>query len=123
MENIYTAYSKDISGKTFFFVKKYNVFPEFEGFPKVLDNMGMHTDFYKACDIAKINDETILKKLLSQLRIPPEPTKAIQIHGVKAVTHNLLKNTHQAILKLRLAGFNQLLALITSCRMVIQSIR
>ena len=105
MENIYTAYSKDVNGKTFFFVKKYNVFPEYEDFPNVLDSMGMHTDFYKACEIAKIDDETIIRKLLSELHIP-EPTEVIQMHGVKAMTHTILKNTQQAILKLRVAGIN-----------------
>ena len=106
MENIYTAYSREINGKTFFFVKKYNVFPEFKDYPKILDSMGMHTDFYKAYNLAKINDEAILKKLVSELHVLPEPSKVIQMHGVRAVTHTLLKNTHQAILKLRLAGIS-----------------
>lgn len=106
MENIYTAYSKDINGKSFFFVKKYNVFPEYENFPNVLDSMGMHTDFYKACDIAKINDAAIIKELLNELHILPDSTKVIPIHGVKAMTHTILKNTHQVISKLRLAGIN-----------------
>ena len=104
MENVYTAYSKDVNGKTFFFAKKYNVFPEYPDFPNVLDSMGMHTDFYKACEIAKITDEVIINKLLNDLHILPDSTKVIQMHGVKAVTHTLLKNTQQAISKLRLAG-------------------
>lgn len=106
MENIYTAYSKEINGKTFFFVKKYNTFPEYENFPKVLESMGMHTDFYKACDIAAINDPSIVTRLLNELHILPGSTKVIQMHGVKAMTHTLLKNTQQAILKLKLAGIN-----------------
>jgi hypothetical protein len=106
MENIYTAYSRDINGKTFFFVKKYNIFPEYADFPKVLDSMGMHTDFYKACEIAKITDEVIIKRLLNELHILPDSTKVIQMHGVKAMTHTILRNTQQAISKLRLAGIN-----------------
>lgn len=106
MENIYKAYSREVNGKTFFFVKKYNVFPEFKDYPKILDSMGMHTDFYRAYHLAKINDEAILNQLVSELNILPEPTKSTQMHGVRAVTHTLIKNTHQALLKLRLAGIN-----------------
>lgn len=105
MKNIYTAYSKEINGKTFFFVKKYNVFPEYENFPQVLDSMGMHTDFYKACNIVKIDDKAVVKGLLDELHIP-DSEKTIQIHRVKGMTHTLIKNTHHAILKLRLAGIN-----------------
>jgi hypothetical protein len=106
MENIYKAYTKEINGKTFYFVKKFSVFPEYENSPKVLDAMGMHTDFYKACNIAKIDDDIVVRNLMNELHIIPDSDRVIHMHGVKAMTHSLIKNTQQAILKLRLASLN-----------------
>jgi hypothetical protein len=106
MENIYKAYTKEINGKTFYFVKKFSVFPEYENSPKVLDAMGMHTDFYKACNIAKIDDDIVVRNLMNELHIIPDSARVIHMHGVKAMTHSLIKNTQQAILKLRLASLN-----------------
>jgi hypothetical protein len=106
MENIYKAYTKEINGKTFYFVKKFSVFPEYENSPKVLDAMGIHTDFYKACNIAKIDDDIVVRNLMNELHIIPDSARVIHMHGVKAMTHSLIKNTQQAILKLRLASLN-----------------
>lgn len=106
MESIYRAYTKEINGTKFYFVKRYSTFPEYEDFPEVLDTMGMHTDFYKACDIAKIYDEIVIAGLMKELHIIPESARIIHMNGVKAMTHSLIKNTHQAILKLRLASIN-----------------
>ena len=106
MENIYKAYTKEINGKTFYFVKKFSIFPEYENFPSVLDAMGMHTNFFKACNIAKIDDEGIINKLISELHIIPESGRVIHMQRVKAITHSLIKNTHHAILKLGLASIN-----------------
>jgi hypothetical protein len=106
MENIYKAYTKEINGKTFYFVKKFSVFSEYENSPKVLDAMGMDTDFFKACNIAKVEDDMVVSKLMNELHIVPDSARVINMHGVKAMTHSLIKNTHQAILKLRLASLN-----------------
>jgi hypothetical protein len=43
---------------------------------------------------------------LNELHILPDSTKVIQMHGVKAMAHTILKNTQHAISKLRLAGIN-----------------
>lgn len=106
MKSVYKAYTKEINGKVFYFIKKYTIFPDYEGFPSVLDTMGMHTDFYKACDIAKVTEESIIAKLMNELHIIPESARVIEMHGMKAMTHSLMKNTHQAILKLRLAAIS-----------------
>lgn len=106
MENIYKAYLKEIDGVNFYFVKKYTAFPEFEDLPNVLDSMGMHTDFYKACDIAEVYDEVVIARLMNELHIIPETARIIHIHPVKAMTHSFIKNTQHAILKLRLASIN-----------------
>lgn len=106
MENVYTAYTKVINDVTFYFVKKYTIFPEYKGGPKVLDSFGMHLNFYRACDIAKIHDEEIISKLLNDVNIIPETTRIVSQHGVKAISHSFVKNAHHLILKLRLVGIN-----------------
>jgi hypothetical protein len=106
MEKIYETYTKQINGKTFYFVKKFSVFTEYENCPKILDSMGMHTDFYKACDLAKIYDESTVNKLMDDLHIMPDSARVIHMSKVKSVTHSFLKNTHHAISKLRWASIN-----------------
>ena len=66
----------------------------------------MHHDFFKACSIAKIDDENVINNLLKQLRITPEVARIIPLHKKTSFSHSILRNTHQAILKLRLAGLN-----------------
>ncbi len=106
MENTYQAYTKQIDGKVFYFVKKFSNFPEYENFPQVLDSMGMHTNFYKACNIAKVYDEIVIHKLMNDLHILPESARVIHLHRVKAMTDSIIKNTHHALMKLRLASVN-----------------
>ncbi|MEO5649665.1 MAG: hypothetical protein ABIR03_07045 [Ginsengibacter sp.] len=108
MEIIYTAYTREVNNQILFFVKKFTSFPDYENAPKVLDNYGMHSNFFRACDIAEIYDEAIINNLLDQLHIIPESAKVIpmQKEKAKSLTHFLLKNTHNALLKLRLAGIN-----------------
>ena len=106
MENIYTAYIREVNGVDFYFVKKYNIFPEVTGSLKVLESFGMHSNFYRACDIAKIYDEATINKLLNGFHIRPEDTKIAPVKPVNALTHSLRKTTQQVILKLRWAGIN-----------------
>lgn len=106
MESIYTASTKVVNGMNFYFVKKYTVFSEYNGAPKILDSLGMHTNFYSACNIAKVYDELIINKLMNEVHIIPETAKVVHMKAVRAMTHSLIKNTHQVILKLRLAGLN-----------------
>lgn len=63
METYYTAYTKFLDFKTYYFVKKYNVFPEYKDVPPIMESYGMHTDFEKACSIAGITDPLIREKL------------------------------------------------------------
>jgi len=106
MENTYRAYTKEINGKVFYFVKKFSTYPEYANFPDVLDSMGMHADFYKACELAKVYDENVVNKLMKDLHIIPESARVIHMPRVKAMTHSLIKNTHHALIKLRLASVN-----------------
>ena len=106
MENIYKAYTKEINGKTFYFVKKFSAFPEYENCPIVLDGMGMHTNFYKACNIAHVYDNLAINKLMNELHIISESARVIHLPKIKSLTHSFLKNTQHAILKFRLASIN-----------------
>lgn len=106
MENIYKAYTREINGRTFYFIKKFSVFPGHDNYPCIMDRMGMHTNFYKACDIAQIYDDSVIGKLKNELHIMPESTRVIHMAKIKSRTNSLLKNTHHAILKFRLASIN-----------------
>ena len=68
MENFYSAYVRTVNGKEFYFVKKYQVFPEYKDIPQILDTYGMHTSFDKACKIAMIFDLEIKQQLILELQ-------------------------------------------------------
>ncbi len=106
MENIYKAYTKQINGVSFYFVKKFTTFPEYKGCPDILDNMGMHRDFFKACDMAKVHDEMVIARLMTELHIIAESARFIHINRAKSITHSFIRNTQQAILKLKWAIAN-----------------
>ncbi len=67
MNIFYTAYTRQIQGTNFYFVKKFSTFPELKGIPDILESIGMHRDFKIACRIAKINDPLIQQNLLSAI--------------------------------------------------------
>ncbi len=106
MENIYKAYTKEINGKTFYFVKKFSAFTEVENCPAILDSMGMHTNFYRACKIAQVNDDVAVNKLMNELHIIPESARVIHMTKAKSMTQSLLRNTQHAFFKLRWASIN-----------------
>lgn len=80
MENFYTSYSKVVQNKTYYFVKKFLKFPEFNNVPDVLVGYGMHTDFEKACGIAMIFDPKIRQKLLQEMDSHVVQSKVIDMH-------------------------------------------
>ncbi len=69
MNTFYTAYTRIIHGTAFYFVKKFSSFPELIGVPDILESLGMHTDFSRACRIAELKDPAIMQKLLSEIEI------------------------------------------------------
>jgi hypothetical protein len=68
METLYTAYTKLIDNKLMFFVKRYTHFPELADAPDVLESFGMHKDFDRACDIAKVEEASIRTRLWNELQ-------------------------------------------------------
>ena len=89
MENFYTTYRKTINGVTFYFVKKYQTFPEYKDVSPVLENYGMHTDFKKACKIAMISDKAIQKQLSDTLENNAAQTKVVRLNNSKAANTNI----------------------------------
>ena len=67
MEIFYTAYTRPVQSVNYFFVKRFNSFPELQGVPDILDSYGMHTNFKSACRIAGLEDTVIMKKLLEEI--------------------------------------------------------
>ena len=66
MESYYTGYTKQVNGQTYYFVKKFTIYPELKNVAPSLESYGMHTDFDKACRIASINDPKIKQQLLQE---------------------------------------------------------
>ena len=66
MEHYYKAYTKSINDTTFYFVKKYTSYPEFQETPAILEKFGMHKNFKKACNLADVYDLSIIEKLYDE---------------------------------------------------------
>jgi len=66
METFYTAYTKLLDYKTYYFIKRFSAFPEFKDVSPVLEAYGMHTNFEKACSIAGVTDLLIRQELFHQ---------------------------------------------------------
>ncbi len=80
MENVYTSYTKTVQNTTFYFVKKFIVFPDFKEIEPFLESYGMHTDFDKACEIALIKDDSIKEMLLKEMNERGAKTKVIDLN-------------------------------------------
>ena len=91
MENFYTSYTKTIQGNTYFFVKKFLCFPEFNNVPDVLVGYGMHLDFDKACGIAMIEDTKIKLQLLNSMTCAIEQAKVIEMMPVSFESKSLVR--------------------------------
>lgn len=66
MEHYYKAYTKLINDTTFYFVKKYTSYPEFQDTPAVLEKFGMHKNFKRACNLADVYELSIIEKLYDE---------------------------------------------------------
>jgi len=91
MENFYTSYTKTVQGKTYYFVKKFLKFPEFNNVPDVLVGYGMHTDFNKACSIAMIDDPTVRLQLLNRMTGVIEQAKIIDMQPANFETKSVVR--------------------------------
>lgn len=79
METFYTAYTKLLDYKTYYFVKKFTAFPELKDVSPVLESYGMHTNFDKACSIAGITNATVKQQLLQQAEENTQRAKVVEL--------------------------------------------
>jgi hypothetical protein len=84
METFYTAYTKLLDFKTYYFIKKFSAFPELKNVPPVMESYGMHTNFDKACSIAGITDAAVKEKLLQQAEESKQTGKLVELQAVLA---------------------------------------
>lgn len=82
MKSIYQAYTREINRQTHYFVKKYTFFPEIENFPPILDTMGMHKDFLKACELANVEEDDQVQYLMEELNLAKVSGKVIPIQHI-----------------------------------------
>lgn len=85
MENFYTGYTKVLDNKTYYFIKKFIIFPELKNVAPALEAYGMHTDFDKACSIASISDPLIKQQILDEIEGNIQQAKVIGINNGEAV--------------------------------------
>ncbi|MBS1742866.1 MAG: hypothetical protein JST81_07480 [Bacteroidetes bacterium] len=79
METIYEAYTKVAQGRTWYCVKKYVRFPEYENVDDIREGFGMHTDFRKACSIAGIYNNEIRARLWKDVQATAPTGKIIEM--------------------------------------------
>jgi hypothetical protein len=89
METFYTAYTKLLDYKTYYFVKKFSAFPEFKDVSPVLDAYGMHTNFDKACSIAGLTDPAIKEQLLLQVQENSQRAKIVELGTLSFVSQSI----------------------------------
>lgn len=85
METFYKAYIKISQNKSYYFVKKYLSFPEYDNVEDILEGYGMHTDFNKACNIAGINDPKVKKQLLDGIQTASPQAKVIDLNPADVI--------------------------------------
>jgi len=93
MEKFYTSYERTIDGTTYYFVKQFKVFPEYKTVPPILETYGMHTNFCKACSIARIDDPEIQKNMADELGLfecyAAEPRAQLVSYKTKPAVYNV----------------------------------
>lgn len=80
MRNQYIAYTKDINGANFYFVKHLLVFSEYQNIDPVLAGYGMHQNFEKSCTLAGITDKDIQQQIKPDLSNTELSAKIININ-------------------------------------------
>jgi hypothetical protein len=82
METVYTAYTKLLDYKTYYFVKRFSTFPEFKNVSPMLEAYGMHTDFEKACNIAGVHDVAVKERLYKEAQSTLPQARVVELPGI-----------------------------------------
>ena len=67
METYFKAYTRTVQGTLFYFVKKFTRFPEDPHIPDILERMGMHPEFLRACRLAGLHEDQAILELQAHL--------------------------------------------------------
>lgn len=103
MEKIYKAYQRKVNNEVLYFVKEYYSFPDLSDSAVILENYGMHANFFKACKIAQIRDKQVIRSLHQQFEPEKHEGKIVSIETENA-GNSFLNNTRRAFFKLKLAS-------------------
>jgi hypothetical protein len=79
METYFTAYTKLLDFKIYYFIKRFSAFPEFKNVSPVMEAYGMHTDFDKACSFAGVTDEATKASLLKEANCSKPTAKIVAL--------------------------------------------
>src|SRR5438045_160098 len=89
MKPLYTAYAKSINGTTFYFVKSFKTFPEYNSVAPILETYGMHPNFEQACNIAEIYDKEIQQELINKLERDTASANILPVYPSVAEIYSL----------------------------------
>ena len=82
MEQVYSAYKKNVQGKDTYFVKRFLTFSEYPMLEPVLEGYGMHASLEKACQIAGITSPDVIMNLKTQADGLPVEAKVVKMSPV-----------------------------------------
>lgn len=66
---IYRAYTRVINERTHYFVKKYEAYSDVPGISPILIGLGMNVDFLKACELARVESDVAVQKMMDALQL------------------------------------------------------
>ena len=104
MDTLYTAYAKSIDGITFYFVKSFHTFAEYQNVAPILKTYGMHPNFEEACNIAEIYDKEIQQQLINELETSSASSKVLPLYPSVAEIYSLRRRQTAIPSLLRLFG-------------------
>ncbi len=76
---IYKSYARVVNGRRFYFVKKFETYSDAGNLPPILVSMGMHHDFMKACELARVDDPDVIQDLLAEFTVRRSPEKVSSV--------------------------------------------
>lgn len=82
MDIIFKGYTKTVEDKLYYFIKRYQRFPDLPGLDDIQEAFGMHTDFDKACEIAGLFDNNIKITILAEIESLVPTAKVIDLTSV-----------------------------------------
>jgi hypothetical protein len=83
MKYEHNAYTREVNGQQFYFVKRFIIIPELQNINPVLAGFGMHLQLDKACDIAGVTDAEERKDIYEAIQQQTSQAKVISLSDFK----------------------------------------